>query len=467
MKGVEKEKYDVTVIGGGPGGYVAAIRAARLGGKVALIEKDQLGGTCLNRGCIPTKTLIHGAEIFRNIKSADTWGISVSDVKIDITKLLLKKSQVVENLRQGLKQLMDVNKIEVFNGFGQIMDPEKVEVICEEGRKEIATKSIILATGSEIQLPPILGIDLPGILNSDDILNLEEIPGEIVVIGAGVMGLEFASLYASLGSKVTVLESQSNMLPMVDEEIVKRLIPLWKRLGIKIELETSIESIEESGGRLLVHYQGKKGKLNLECDKVFVATGRKPCINEKILGGVGVEVENRVIKVNDNLETNIPNIYAVGDIVSSPTLAHVASAEGLVAAENAMGLSNQIQYGAIPGCIFSYPEVAFVGLTEKAAKEQYDDIKVCKIPFSSNGRVQSLGETFGMLKMIMDTKAEKIVGAHIFGPGASELLGEIGLAINNGLTVQEIAHTIHNHPSISELIAEAAHVLMGSPIHTA
>lgn len=461
-----RERFDITVIGGGPGGYVAAIRAAKLGAKVALIEKSELGGTCLNKGCIPTKTLIHGAELYGNLQSASEWGISFSNLKFNMDGLLAKKNQVVKNLRQGIEKLIKANGISLIKGTGQLLTEKKILITRGEEKTEIESEKIILATGSVPAIPPIPGIENEGVITSDDALNLSQIPSDLVIIGAGVIGLEFASLYASLGANVVVIEAMAEILPMVDNEIVKRIIPLWKKRGVKIVKGAKVQKISPAEGKLTVAYSGSKGEEIIQCDNVLVATGRKPNLDKELLGDVKIEFEKRFITVNEKMQTNIENIFAIGDIVNSPMLAHVASTEGIIAAENAAGLLNMINYDVIPSCIYSTPEIANVGLTEEAARVEYEEIEVAKIPFSSNGRVLTLGENAGMLKIIMDKKSNKIVGAHIFGHLASELIAELTLAMENNLTVDDIAHTVHSHPSLSEIIQEGAHKLTGSPIHT-
>lgn len=463
---MDPEKFDVAVIGGGPGGYVSAIRAARLGGKVALIERSELGGTCLNRGCIPTKTLIHGANLFTTLKSSQGWGIEIADMQLNMEKLIAQKDRIVKSLKQGIEKLIEANKIRFFIGHGQLIDNKKIAVKKEKEVIEIEAENIILATGSKPSVPPIPGVNNEGVITSDEALKMVNVPGELVIVGAGVIGLEFACLFAYLGANVTVLEAQDEILPMVDNEIVKRVVPIWKKQGVKIEKPATVQSILKSNGKLLVEYANKKGNNQLICDNVLLAAGRKPYIGKEVLGDVKIDFEKQFVKVNEKMQTSIPNIYAIGDIVNSPMLAHIASAEGIIAAENARGYLNMIDYDVIPGCIFSSPEIAYVGLKEEEAKAKYEKIKVAKIPFSSNGRVLTLGEQVGMLKMIMDEKTKKIVGAHVFGYMASELIAEITLAMENQLTADDIANTVHSHPSLSELIQEAAHVLMNSPIHT-
>lgn len=463
---MDRNKYDLVVIGGGPGGYVAAIRATQLGKKVALIEKNHLGGTCLNYGCIPTKTIVHGCEILNKIKKSEEWGITVNNVQMNPEKLIEKKNNVVNNLRSGVANLIKANKIDYYAGLGKIINANIISIITDENQIELSTENIIIATGSKQSYPPISGVDLPEVINSDEALNLTEIPENLVIIGAGVIGLEFACIYASLGSNVTVLEAFPTILPMVDEDISKRLIPIWKKQGIKIETAAKVNRIFKLNGRLIVSYQAKSNDCEISCDKVLVATGRKPNIIKEELIGLNIELDGDFIKVDKKMQTSVKNIYAIGDVINSQMLAHVASAEGIVAADNISGVNNEMRYDFIPSCIYTYPEIANVGLTEKQAKDNNIDVKVSKIPFSSNGRAQTLDESMGMIKLVLNKNTHQLIGAHIFGSMASELIAEITLAMNSSLTIKGIAHTIHSHPSLSELIHEGAHALLGSPIHT-
>jgi dihydrolipoamide dehydrogenase len=461
------QKYHVAVIGGGPGGYVAALRAAQLGLNVVLVEKDSMGGTCLNRGCIPTKALVKSAELWREMNHAETFGLSAQGLSFDYTQVMARKNQVVATLVGGIDQLMKSKKITVVRGFAELSQPGKVTVnLPGEEKLEILADNVIIATGSEPSRPPIPGRDLPGVVTSDEALEDGKFPARVVVIGGGVIGMEFASIYASFGAKVTVVEMLPAILPNVDEELPKRAAPTFKKLGMEIVTKATVKEIKRQGVELQVVIEDAKGVREVVCDQVLLSAGRRPVLSGIDIEKLNLRVEKGALVVNTKLETGVPGVYAIGDAVGGIMLAHVASAEGIVAAENCAGLDSSIDYRVVPNCIFTYPEIAGVGITEQEAKAQGLAVKVSKFSFTGNGKALAIGENLGTVKLI--SKEDGIlVGAHILGPHASDLIHELALAIEKGLTGEDIAHTIHAHPTLSEAVMEAAHGLIGKPLHLA
>jgi len=461
-------KADVTIIGGGPGGYVAAIRAAHLGLKVVLIEKDKLGGVCLNRGCIPTKALVSTAEILNYIKRADEFGIKVGEFSLDFNKVMKRKDMITRRLNAGIGQLMKANKIRVIDGEGNILKPGKVEAVNKGGKKEIIeSKNIILATGSSVMRIPIPGLELEGVITSDEALTLEKLPGKILIIGGGVVGIEFAGIFNSFGVEVTVVEMLSRILPPVDEEIALRLTLILKRKGIKILTDSKVENIEKINSNLEVTISTPQEKQKLSTEKVLLSAGRIPEWGNIDVDKLGLELDNRAIKVDDKMKTNLPGIYAVGDVVGKIMLAHVASAEGKVAAENIAGVKSVMNYKVVPNCVFSAPEAASVGLNEEEARNKFDNIKISKFPYMANGKAMGMGETEGTVKAITDSDTNEILGMHILGAHASDLIAEATLGLSLEVTAEEIANTIHAHPTLAEIIAEATEGIVGKPINLA
>jgi dihydrolipoamide dehydrogenase len=458
--------FDVAVIGGGPGGYVAAIKAAHLGAKVALVEKEKLGGTCLNWGCIPTKTLVKSASLWREIKHAGEFGLDISGAKVNYPQVAARKEQVVGTLVAGIEGLMKKNKITVFYGFGKVMEPGKIVLQKKDYSEEtIEAGKIIIATGSAPARLPIPGLDLPGVISSDDALEMTEVPDSLLVIGGGVIGMEFASIFSAFGTRVTVVEMLPSILPMVDEELTRRFRPLLKKEGIEVLTAARVKEVEQIGAQLAAIIETGKGEVEIIVSKVLVAAGRIPVTNGIDIMQLGLELSGRAIKVNEKMETNVPGIYAIGDVTGGPMLAHVASFEGIVAAENALGHQSLMDYRVVPSCIFCHPEIAGVGLSEQEVKEQGLDYVISKFPFTANGKALAIGEAVGIVKLIARKDTGVIIGGHIMGPHASDLIGEVGLAIKAGLTAKEVAETIHAHPTLAETIMEAAHGLVDKPLH--
>ena len=455
------DEKNIVIIGGGPAGYVAAIHAAHLGANVALIEKDKLGGTCLNRGCIPTKALVRSAEVLHEARRSSDFGIDIDNIRLNFQKVMTRKSEVVDKLVAGVEQLMKANKISVYRGTGRILSPHLVKVNDED----IATRKIIIATGSESTLLPIPGLNLPGVLTTDDILELKELPESLVVIGGSHTGVELASIFNILGTKATIVKRRPLLLEPIDEEVGRRFAQTLPRQGIEVKIGAAVKAITKEDSGLRVVWDTPEGEQGVEGQMVLMATGRQPYSEELGLSALGVKMDGRAIMVNERLETNIDDVYAIGDVLGKNMLAHVASYEGEVAAENALGKSRQADYKAVPSCIFTQPEIAGVGITEKEAKENGIPYKVSKFPFLALGRAVAMDETTGMVKLICDAENGRVLGMHIMGPHASDLIAEGVLAMQLGGTAKDIAYTIHAHPTLPEAVHEAAMGQLEGSIH--
>jgi dihydrolipoamide dehydrogenase len=455
------DERDIVIIGGGPAGYVAAIHAAHLGAKVAVVEKDKLGGTCLNRGCIPTKALVRSAEVLLEAKRADDFGIKTANISIDFPGIMAHKSKSVHQLVSGVEQLMKSNKIRVCRGEGRIVSPHLVKVNDEE----ITTKKLIIATGSESTPLPVPGRDLPGVLTTDDILELQELPESLVVVGGSHVGVEFAGIFNALGAKVTIVKRRPLRLEPVDEEIGRRFAQTLPRKGIEVKIGAAVKAIEKKGDVLRVLWDTPEGEQGVEGQMVLMATGRAPYTGGLDLSELGIQTDHGAIKVNEYLETNVKDVYAVGDVLGKNMLAHVASYEGEIAVENALGRSRKADYRAVPNCIFTQPEIAGVGITEEVARNIGTSYKVSKFPFAACGRAVAMGETAGLVKMICDAGDGKVLGMHVMGPHASDLIAEGVLAVTLGLTAEDIVRTIHAHPTLPEAVREAAMGQLDGAIH--
>lgn len=457
--------FDVVIIGGGPGGYEAAIRGAQLGLKVCLVEKDALGGTCLNRGCIPTKALYRNAEIINTLKGIDEFGISVEGYKINVPEIQTRKQNIVNQLVGGIQQLLKANKVEVLAGTGSIKDNNTVTVTFEDGKvSDISTKNIIIATGSTPLVPPIPGANTPGVYTSDEILGFDEIPKSLGIIGGGVIGMEFAAIFNSLGSKVTVIEFLPNILAQVDSDFTKRLGVSLKKKGIDIHTSTGVTRIEKNDDGFNVFAEGKKGEIQIPVERVLISTGRKPVTEGLNLEAVGIEFDRKGIKVDKNFRTNAKNIFAIGDVNGKMMLAHVASHQGITVIEEIAGISSNETTKPVPSCVFIFPEIATVGITEDEAKKAGMEYKVSKFMFGANGKALALGESEGMVKVLSDNE-NTIIGVHIMGPHASDLIQEGTLAVTKKLNADDIASTIHAHPTLGEAFLEAVLGLKGEAIH--
>ncbi|APQ76686.1 dihydrolipoyl dehydrogenase [Clostridium botulinum] len=457
----------LVVIGGGPGGYVAAIRGAQLGAEVTLIEKERLGGTCLNIGCIPTKVLLHSSELLNEIKEARTLGIEVNnEVKINWTQFQNRKNTVVNTLVSGVSSLLEHNKVKVINGTAAFEGKSSIKVTKDQGESEnIQFDNVIISSGSVPFIPPIEGRELEGVIDSTGALSLDSIPKSMVIIGGGVIGIEFANIFNSLGCKVTVIEMLPYILPPVDREISEILKEKLKKDGIDIYNNCKVTKIENNNENLNVSFEEDNDKLNIEAQKVLIAVGRRANISNLNLESTGVYIEKGCIWVNDNMETNIKGIYAIGDCTGKNMLAHVASDQGIIAVENIMGKNKKIDYKTVPACVYTKPELASVGLTEEQAKQKGVDYKVGKFPLIYNGKSLIMNDTEGFIKIIVDKKYEEILGVHILGPRATDLITEAALALRLEATLEEIITTVHAHPTIGEAMKEAALAVNKEAIH--
>lgn len=458
---------DLLIIGGGPGGYVAAIRASQLGDNVTLIEEDKVGGTCLNRGCISTKALYKNADVLNTIKKSDDFGISITEYSVNMEKVQQRKNNISDGLRAGVEQLLKGFNVEVMYGKASFIDKNTVEYVSGEGTKAtISAKKIIIATGSKASKLPIEGIDLPNVITSNEALNLDYIPNDIAIIGGGVIGIEFAGIFASFGANVTVIEYAPRILPMLDEEMVKRLAIYLKKKNIKINAGTAVKKIEKTDNNKLKLIADNNGKLiEYTADLVLMATGRSINIDGLGLEKTGVEYDSKGIKVNNVFESSVPNIYAIGDVIGGQMLAHLASDEGKVAVENMHGINSSVNYDCVPACVFTFPELSSVGLTEEEAKNRNIDYSVGKFNFAANCKAQTISEGDGLIKALADSKTKKLIGVHILGPSASDLIHEAALAIQKGLTIDDIKETIHAHPTLSEAFQEASLAVSEQAIH--
>ncbi len=458
---------DIVVIGAGPGGYVAAIRAAQLGGKVTLIEKEELGGTCLNWGCIPTKALLRGTEILALLRAGQDYGIQAKEISIDFSKLMARKDRAVKALVSGVGGLMKANGIEVLKGKARFTGPLKLEVTPEgQPRAELQARKIIIATGSVSADLPIPGAKHPKVIDSQGILQLSQPPKSLVVIGAGPIGLEFGSVFAALGAKVTVLEMMPQILPSEDPEIAQGLEKVLKGMKLEIHAQAQVSEIREGAeGRLNVLAKTKEGDKTFEGEHVLMAAGRKPNVEGLGLEAIGIRFSQKGIEVNDKMETGLPGHYAIGDVTGKWLLAHFASAQGEVAAENALGREAALESRVVPRCVYTLPEVASVGLTEKQAQEAGYELKVGRFPFAASGKAAVLGERVGFVKIVAETKYDEILGVHIFGPHATDLIGEAVLAMQLEATAGDIARAIHPHPTLTEALMEASLDVDGMAVH--
>ena len=461
-------QYDVVIIGSGPGGYVAGIRAGQLGMKVAVIEKDPaLGGTCTHRGCIPTKALLENADIFEKIHRAKEFGITVGDVRLDFKAGQDRKQSVVDKNAKGIEFLFKKNKVDRLTGFGRIADRGVVEVVADgQQPKRLTAKNIILAMGSVPRDLPHIKADGKRIINSDHILLLQEVPKSMLVIGAGAVGCEFASIFSRFGTKTTIVEVLPQLLPIEDEEISKEFTRLFKKKGIEVFTDAKVESaqVSNTGVKVVVSTKGKQQTFDV--DVVLSATGRRAVTENCGLEKTKVKVERGFVQVDPYMRTAEPNVYAIGDIVPTPALAHCASAEGILAVEQMAGIeARPINYDHVPNCTYTDPEVASVGLTEKKAKERGYDVKVGKFPFTANSKARILGESGGLVKFVSDKKYDELLGVHIVGPRATELIVEACAALELEATSESIARTIHAHPTLSEALMEAAEDVGGHSIH--
>jgi dihydrolipoamide dehydrogenase len=455
----------ITVIGAGPGGYVAAIRAAQLGAEVTVVEKNALGGVCLNVGCIPTKVLLHTAEAFSIAKEGALIGLKADNVAVDWNGLMERKKAVVDTLVGGVATLLRTNGIRIVEGEASFATPREISVKKKDGSKEsIPSDAVIVATGSEPVLPPVPGFELDGVITSNEALSLERLPDSVVLVGGGVIGMEFASIFATFGVKVTVVEMLPEILPMLDEEIVAVLKGVLERRGVLFHTGSKVVGVEKKGSKLAARVETPKGSLVLDAEKVLVCVGRRPVTRGLGLEHLGVAFERSRVKVNSRMETSVKGIYSIGDCASHIMLAHVASREGEVAAENIMGHAVNMDYKTVPSAVYTAPEIASAGLTEREARGRGHDVKIGKFPLMANGKSIILNDMDGMVKYVVDAKYDEILGVHIIGPRATDLIAQGGLALRLEATVDEILTTIHAHPTVGEALLEAAMAVQGRAI---
>ncbi|KKK34354.1 dihydrolipoamide dehydrogenase [Mesobacillus campisalis] len=456
---------DTIVIGAGPGGYVAAIRAAQLGQKVTIVEKGTVGGVCLNVGCIPSKALISAGHRFENAKHSEGMGVIAENVTLDFSKVQSFKESVVKKLTGGVEGLLKGNKVDIVSGEAYFVDANTLRVMDENSAQTYTFKNAIIATGSRpLEIPAFKYSKR--ILDSTGALNLQELPKSIVVIGGGYIGTELGGAYASFGTKVTILEGADEILNGFEKQMSSLVKRNLKKKGAEIITKALAKGVEEKEDGVVVTYEAKGEEQKIEADYVFVMVGRKPNTDELGLEQAGVELTDRgIIKIDKQCRTNISNIYAIGDVVEGPPLAHKASYEGKIAAEAIAGHASEIDYLGIPAVVFSDPELASVGYTEAQAKEEGLDVVAAKFPFAANGRALSLNESDGFMKLVTRKEDGLIIGAQIAGAGASDMIAELGLAIETGMTAEDLAMTIHAHPTLGEISMEAAEVALGNPIH--
>jgi dihydrolipoyl dehydrogenase len=485
----QTDAYDLVIVGGGPGGYPAAIRAAQYGLRVAVIEKERAGGVCLNWGCIPTKAMLRSAEVFETLQHSADFGVLADNVRLDYPAVLKRKDATVKQLTDGVGQLLKANGVTLINGHARFTGPTSLEVVGVRSSPlgqggplynapadakgqptaHLSGKNVIVATGSTPAELPIPGVDSPGVINSDGAFLLKQVPKRIVIVGGGAVGTEWATLFSAFGSEVTLVELLPGLLPNEDEDMGRTLARSFQKRGIKVLTGSTVAKIEPANKALKVSITDKDGNKpqTVEADNVLIGVSRKPNTLDLNLDKTGVQTDRRgYIQVDDQLRTNVPNVYAVGDVVGKVLLAHVATHQGMVAAGVIAGHANEkMDYKAVPAATFTHPEVASVGLTEARAREAGHDVVVGRFPFVALGRAQTYGATDGLVKIVADKKYGEVLGVHIIGPSASDLIPEAVLALNLEATLEDIANTIHAHPTLGEGSMEASLVALGLPLH--
>jgi dihydrolipoamide dehydrogenase len=461
-------KYDIIVIGSGPGGYVAAIRASQLGLRTAVVEKSEPGGVCLNWGCIPTKALIKSAQVFTYLKHAEDYGINTGNgISPDFTKIVERSRGVAGKMSKGIQFLFKKNKIDLHEGYGRIAGKGKVEITKEgESTDVLEAKHIIIATGAHSKELPGIKQDGKHVIGYREAMTLEKQPESMVIVGSGAIGSEFAYIYNALGTQVTLVEFLPEVVPNEDSDVSKQLKRSFKKSGIKVMTKTKVESVETGNGKCRVTVETKKGKEELEADVVFSAVGVEPNLSDIGLEDAGIELEKGKIKVDDYYRTNVDGIYAIGDIVHGPALAHVASAEGITCVENIAGEKPEpLDYTNIPSAVYTVPEVSSVGLTESMAKEAGYEVKIGKFPLTASGKATAAGNNDGFVKLIFDASTGKLLGAHMMGENVTEMIAELVIAKKLGATGHQIIKSVHPHPTISEAVMEAAAAAYDEVIH--
>ena len=459
--------FDLIVLGSGPGGYVAAIRASQLGLKTAIVEAEELGGICLNWGCIPTKALLKSAQVFEYISHASDYGITVKDATADFGSMVKRSRGVADGMSKGVQFLMKKNKIEILSGWGKIQPGKKVEVVDKDGKKTVyAADNIIIATGARARELPTLKIDNEKIIGYRKAMTLEKQPKSMVVVGSGAIGVEFAYFYNSIGTKVTIVEFMDCIVPVEDEEVSKALEKIYKKSGITVMTSSEVTKVDTKGSGCKVTVKTAKGEEVLDCEVVLSAAGVVSNLENIGLEEVGIMVDKGKIQVNDYYQTNMPGYYAIGDVVPGPALAHVASAEGIICVEKIAGHHPEpLDYGNIPGCTYCSPEIASVGMTEAKAKAAGYEVRIGKFPFSASGKASAAGAKDGFVKLVFDKKYGEILGAHLIGANVTEMIAEIVAIRKLETTGHELIKTVHPHPTMSEAIMEAAAAAYDEVIH--
>ncbi|RUA10818.1 MAG: dihydrolipoyl dehydrogenase [Flavobacteriia bacterium] len=459
--------YDIIIIGSGPGGYVTAIRASQLGFKVAIVEKENLGGICLNWGCIPTKALLKSAQVYDYMKHVDAYGLKAKEIDKDFEAIIKRSRNVADGMSKGVQFLMKKNKIDVINGFGKVKPGKKVEVTDADNKvTEYSAGHIIIATGARSRELPFMPIDGEKIIGYRKAMTLEKQPEKMIIVGSGAIGVEFAYFYNSMGTQVTIVEFMPNVVPLEDLDVSKQFNRSLKKAKIKVMTSSSVTAVDTSGEGVKATVKTKKGEEVLEADIILSAVGIKSNIENIGLEDVGIVTDKDKILVNENYETNIPGYYAIGDVVPGPALAHVASAEGITCVENIAGLKPEpIDYGNIPGCTYATPEIASVGYTEAQAKEKGYDLKIGKFPFSASGKAKAAGTPEGFVKVIFDAKYGELLGCHMIGAGVTDMIAEAVVARKLEATGHEILKAIHPHPTMSEAVMEAVADAYDEVIH--
>jgi len=461
------QAYDVTIIGAGPGGYVAAIRAAQLGLKVALVEKEHLGGVCLNWGCIPTKALLRNAEVISLLERGKEFGFTVTGLEVDFGAAVDRSRKVSARLVKGIGALMRKNEVEVIEGTAVLRSPNAVQVTLNDGgTRTLETRNVVIATGGQARAIPGIEIDGERVLTYREAIVLRELPASAIVVGAGPIGMEFAHIWRSYGAEVTVVEMLPHALPLEDEEISNEVERAFKRRKVRLLTSTRVQGLETTADGVRVSVADEEGEQVLEAERALVAIGVRPNSENLGLEQIGVQMERGNILVDASLRTNMPGIYAIGDVTGKLALAHVASAQGIVAAETIAGVETiELDYEAMPRCTYCHPQVASFGITEAQATQRGYEIKVGKFPFLASGKALGLGDYSGFVKIVADAVSGEILGGHLVGPEVTELLPELVLARDWELTPEEIARTVHAHPTLSEALMEAAHEVFGEAIH--
>ncbi len=459
--------FDLIILGSGPGGYVAGIRAGQLGLKVAVVEKDaKLGGTCLHRGCIPTKALLHTASVLDEIRHAGELGIEVGAPTLDVGRAQARKRKILDKNAKGIEFLFKKNQVQGIRGFGKVTGPHQVEVEHEGERRTYSTRFVLVATGSVPRDLPVAPADGVRVLNSDHVLELERVPASMVVLGAGAVGTEFASIFASFGCRVTLVEMLPRILPLEDEEVSEELRRQLRKRGIEILTDTRLAEVDAAGAALRLAAERGGEKLELEAETLLVAVGRRPLATGIGLEELGVAFDRGYVEVDGFMRSRVPHVYAIGDVVATPWLAHVASAEGILAVEHMAGQSVQpLNYDQVPSCTYCEPEVASVGLTEAEARKRGYDVAVGKFPFAALAKAAILGRPEGFVKVVRETRYDELLGVHVIGAHATDLIAEACVALRVESTTEELFRAIHAHPTLSEAVMEAAHAAFGHPLH--